>query len=290
VPLLAYLIWSDDRGWMTPALLGGLSVVALVYAWRFGLHPRLRADATGVTVVNPFSVHRFAWDDLRVIAPGENGLVLATPDGRAEAWCVQKSNRAAKRGEATRADRIAHELLDILEVVDPPLEDEQTGLRIRRARFDESRLLTSLERGANELTLAHLFPPNEYPYPMAEVQKRWRRRLRDGRTRIYLLLRQEQPVGYVAFGEGTIHHLGVLADQHRRGYGSALLEFASLEVFADGAPEAVLWVLSGNEVARAFYRAHGWTETEERKKAEFPPYPEELKLVRRNPSAPRRSR
>jgi hypothetical protein len=49
-------------------------------------------------------------------------------------------------------------------------------------------------------------------------------------------------------------------------------------------------VLSGNEAARAFYRAHGWTETEERQTAEFAPYPEELKLVRRNPSAPRRSR
>ena len=203
---------------------------------------------------------------------------------------MQKSNRAVQRSEATRADRVAHELIDILEVVDPPLEDEQTGLRIRRARFDESRLLTSLEQGASELALAHVFPPDEYPYPMAEVQKRWRRRLRNGRTRVYVLQRQEQPVGYVAFGEGAIHHLGVLADQHRRGYGSALLEFASLKVFAEGTPEAALWVLSGNEVARAFYRAHGWTETDDRQKAEFPPFPEELKLVRRNPSAPRRSR
>jgi ribosomal protein S18 acetylase RimI-like enzyme len=88
----------------------------------------------------------------------------------------------------------------------------------------------------------------------------------------------------------VIHHLGVRVDQHRRGYGSALLEFASLEVFAEGVPEASLWVLSGNEAARSFYRAHGWTETEERNTAEFPPFPEERKLVRRNPSAPRRGR
>ena len=41
-------------------------------------------------------------------------------------------------GRVTRADRIANQLLDILELHDPPLEDEETGLRIRRARPDES--------------------------------------------------------------------------------------------------------------------------------------------------------
>ena len=290
IPVLAYLIYRSEGSPWIPVLLIVLTVLALAYAWRFGLHPRLVATDAGIEVVNPLRRTKIDWDDITVIAPGENGLVIATEDATTEAWCVQKSNRAAKRGEITRADRIAHELADILEVIDPPLEDEQTGLRIRRARFDESRLLASLERGASELALAHLFPADEYPYPLAEVQKRWRRRLRDGRTRVYLLQRNDEPVGYVAFGNGTIHHLGVLADQHRRSYGSALLEFASLEVFADGTPEASLWVLSGNEAARAFYRARGWTETEERQTAEFPPYPEELKLVRRNPSAPRRSR
>jgi len=291
IPVLAYLVYRSEGSPWIPALLIALTVLALAYAWRFGLHPRLIASDAGVEVVNPLHRTRIDWDDITVVAPGENGLVIATEDRTTEAWCVQKSNRAAKRGEVTRADRIAHELLDIREeVVDPPLEDEQTGLRIRRARFDENRLLAALERGASELVLAYLFPPEKYPYPLAEVQKRWRRRLRDRRTRVYVLERQEEPVGYVAFGDGEIHHLGVLADRHRRGYGSALLEFASLELFAEGTPQVSLWVLSGNEVARAFYRAHGWTETEERRTAEYPPYPEEMKLVRRNPSAPRRSR
>jgi ribosomal protein S18 acetylase RimI-like enzyme len=290
IPILAYLIYRSEGSPWLPALLTVLTVLALAYAWRFGLHPRLIATDTGIEVVNPLRRTKIDWDDVNTIAPGENGLVIGTEDGITEAWCVQKSNRAGKRGQVTRADRIAHELLDILDVLDPPLEDQQTGLRIRRARFDESRLLATLERGASELALAHVFPPGQYPFPLAEVQKRWRRRLRNGRTRVYVLERQDEPVGYVAFGEGTIHHLGVLADRHRRGYGSALLEFASLEVFAEGTPEASLWVLCDNEAARAFYRTHGWTETGERQAAEFPPYPEELKLVRRNPSAPRRSR
>jgi ribosomal protein S18 acetylase RimI-like enzyme len=290
IPVLAYLVYRSDGSPWIPALLIVLTVLALVYAWRFGLHPRLIATDAGIEVVNPLRRTSIDWYDITHIAPGENGLVVATANGVTEAWCVQKSNRAARRGEVTRADRVAHELLDILDLVDPPLEDEQTGLRIRRARFDESRLLATLERGASELALAQIFPPEQYPYPQAEVQRRWRRRLRDGRTRVHVLERHDEPVGYVAFGDGTIHHLGVLADQQRRGYGSALLEFASLEVFAEGFPEATLWVLSGNEVARTFYRTHGWTETGLRQTAEFPPFPEECKMVRRNPTAPRRSR
>ncbi len=289
VPLLAYLIWSDDRGWVTPALLATLSVVALGYAWRFGLHPRLRADVAGVTVVNPFSVHRFAWDDLRVIAPGEDGLVLATADARAEAWCVQKSNRAARRGRLTRADRIASELFDLLEEHDPPLEDE-TGLRIRRARSDESRVLTRLERAASEDALRHLFPADRHPYPVAEVTRRWRRLLRDPQVRVVVLEKDGEPVGFVGFDDTTVRHLGVDPEHTRRGYGSALLEQATAEIFDGGAPRAALWVLEGNEPARAFYRAAGWTETSDRRPCEFPPAPVELRMERRNLAAPRRGR
>jgi ribosomal protein S18 acetylase RimI-like enzyme len=239
-------------------------------------------------VVNPLRRSSLEWDDITVIAPGENGLVVASEERRAEAWCVQKSNRATRRGRVTRADLIAHQLLDILEVFDPPLEDEQTGLRIRRARFDETRLLAHLERGASEAALAHLF--GKHPYPSAEIQRRWRRLLRDGRMHVHVLQLDEEPVGYVAFGNGWLHHLGVLAEHARRGYGSALLEYASLELFSTAEPEASLWVLSGNEAARAFYRSHSWTETDDRREAEFPPHPEELRMVKKNPAAPRRSR
>jgi ribosomal protein S18 acetylase RimI-like enzyme len=290
VPLLAYLVWADDRGWVTPALLAALSVVALGYAWRFGLHPRLRADAAGVTVVNPFSVHRFGWDELRVIAPGENGLVLASPEARAEAWCVQKSNRAARKGRLTRADRITSALFELLEEHDPPLEDEETGLRIRRARPDESRVLTRLERAASEETLRHVFPPERHPYPVAEVTRRWRRLLREPQVRVLVLEKDGEPVGFVAFDDVDVRHLGVVPDHTRRGYGTALLEHATSEIFDGGAPRAGLWVLEGNDGARAFYRALGWTETSGRRPCEFPPAPVELRMERANPTAPRRGR
>ena len=290
IPVLAYLIYrSEGTPWIS-ALLIGLTVLALAYAWRFGLHPRLVATDRGVQVVNPLRRSSLEWDDITVIAPGENGLVVASEEQRAEAWCVQKSNRATRRARVTRADLVAHELLDILEVFDPPLEDDQTGLRIRRARFDESRLLTQLERGASEAALAHLFPPEQHPYPTAEFQRRWRRLLRDGRTHVHILQLKDEPVGYVAFGGGWVQHVGVPAEHTRQGYGSALLEFASLELFSTADPEASLWVLTGNAAARAFYRAHGWTETDDRRRSEYPPHPESVRMVRKNPAAPRRSR
>lgn len=289
VPALAYLVWTSNGGWLLPALLGALSAVALLYAWRFGLHPRLRADKQGITVVNPFSSRRFDWEDIRVVAPGENGLVIASTEATVEAWCVQKSNFAARRGKLTRADRVTRELLDLLEEHDPPLEDEETRLRIRRARPDESRLLTRLERAASEEALSHLFPPEEHPYPVTAITRRWRRLLRDPRVRIYLLEHDDDPVGFVAFDADTVRHVGVLPDHTRRGYGSALVEFAAQEIFADGAPNAHLWVLVGNAGARAFYATLRWRETADRRDCEFPPAPPEMRLERRNPTAPRRS-
>jgi ribosomal protein S18 acetylase RimI-like enzyme len=289
VPALAYLVWTDQRAWLVPTLLGALSLLALLYAWRFGLHPRLRADATGVTVVNPFSTSRFTWAELRVIAPGENGLVIASPSQRAEAWCVQKSNYATRRGRLTRADRITAELFGLLEQHDPPLEDEETGLRIRRARPDESRVLTRLERAASEDALGHIFPPEEYPYPVTEITRRWRRLLRDPRIRVHVLERDTEPVGFVAFEATRIRHLGVLPDHARRGYGSALLDFATEEIFAGGAAIAELWVLVGNAGARAFYATQHWRETGERRDCEYPPEPPEMRLVKANPSPPQRA-
>jgi ribosomal protein S18 acetylase RimI-like enzyme len=289
IPILACLIYQNGSTPWLPALLLLLTVLALLYAWRFGFHPRLRVTDQRIEIINPFRRHSFEWDDITVVAPGENGLLIGTEDDAAEAWCVQKSNFATRRGRFTRADRIANQLLDVVEQYDPPLENAETGVRIRRARPDESRLLARLEREASEAALAHIFPPQQYPYPATAVARRWRLRLRDRLMHAYLLELPEGPVGYVAFDGETVHHLGVVPDHTRRGYGSALLEFACMEIYAGGAREAFCWVLVDNHAARAFYRALGWTETGERRSSEYPPHPMVLQLRRRNPHAPRRS-
>ena len=118
IPVLAYLIYRSEGDPWIPALLIGLTVLALAYAWRFGLHPRLVATDRAVEVVNPLRRSSLEWDDISVIAPGENGLVAhrrsADRAGRA------KSTARTRRGKFTRADLVAHHLLDILELVEPP--------------------------------------------------------------------------------------------------------------------------------------------------------------------------
>jgi ribosomal protein S18 acetylase RimI-like enzyme len=290
IPILAYLIFSREHlTWLAIVLLI-LAALAVLYAWRFGWHPRIRAQDNVLRIDNPFRHHEFGWDDITLIAPGENGLLIGSEDQLAEAWCVQKSNSAIMQGKITRADRIASTLIDILEQHNPPITDDQTGLRIRRARPDEAALLTRMERAASEASLAHIFPPTKFPFPTAAIAKRWRRLLHDRFTRVHVLELFDAPVGYVAFNTDTILHLGIVPRHRRRGYGSALLEFASLEIFDSGVTEAQLWVLAENHVGRAFYRTHDWHETDDRRNCAFPPRPPELRMVRRNPAAPRRSR
>jgi len=288
--VLAALAYARGTTVWLPNLLVLLTLLGVLYAWRFGLHPSLLATDTQVVVANPFRTYAFDWDDITVIAPGENGLLIGSEDAQAEAWCVQKSNWATRTGRRTRSDDIAAELLDLLDSYDPPVHDPGTGHRIRRARPDESRLLTTMERAASEAALAHVFPPELHPYPADEVQRRWQDLLRDRLTEVRVLDQSGTPIGFVAFNADTVRHLGLLPDRTRRGYGSALLDHATDEIFGHGVPAAYLWVLIGNHPARSFYRSRGWRETDERRACEFPPRPEEMRLVLPNPKAPRRSR
>jgi len=113
--------------------------------------------------------------------------------------------------------------------------------------------------------------------------------LSDRLMHTYLLEVRDSPVGYVAFDADTVRHLGVVSDHQRRGYGSALLEFACMEIYGGGVREAFCWALADNHIAHAFYRTRGWTETGARRNSEYPPHPESLQLMRKNPHAPRRS-
>jgi len=289
VPTLAVLTYLRADDLLIAVFLVVLAAAAVAYGWRFGLHPRLVAGPDGVEVVNPGGRTAIDWDDLTVIAPGENGLVLGTDEQRIEAWCVQKSRTATRKGRSTRADRVVAELEELQDEFDPPLEDEQTGIRIRRARQSDLELLTGLERAASEAGLAHVFDPAEHPYPTEDVRRRWRRLLRDRRVQLRVLEEHEKPVGVVAWdNRGQLRHLVVSPESAHRGHGSLLLQLATEELMAGGSRELTLWVLEDDLEARGFYRTRGWRDTDERSDSERPPHPAEIKMVRTNPSAPRR--
>ncbi|MEM7095325.1 MAG: GNAT family N-acetyltransferase [Actinomycetota bacterium] len=85
----------------------------------------------------------------------------------------------------------------------------------------------------------------------------------------------------VAIDEGGAHlgHTTVRADElvhlfidpgaQGRGVGHALLEHGESQIAARGANRARLFTLVGNDAAVAFYRSHGWEETEGRQPGEY---------------------
>lgn len=278
VPVLAVLAWLRSGELLISAFLVLLAAAAVVYGWRFGLHPRLVASADGVQVVNPGRRTSIPWDELTVIAPGENGLVLGTELARTEAWCVQKSRSSFRQGRSTRADTIVAELEQLRDHFDPPLEDEQTGIRIRRARQSDLELLSSLERAASRADL-----------PADDVRRRWRRLLRDRRVHVRVLEEYGNPAGLVAWDtRGQLRDLAVAPRHTRQGHGSLLLHYATEELMTTGVRELVTWVPEDNPEARGFCRSRGWRDTDERGENEDRPHTSQVKMVHINPRAPRR--
>ncbi len=53
----------------------------------------------------------------------------------------------------------------------------------RRAGADDAGLLADLERDANLVALAHVFPPDVHPFPYDGVLARWRALLADAWSR-----------------------------------------------------------------------------------------------------------
>ncbi len=240
VPVLAYLVLLREQSPGVPGLLDdpGRRRADLRVALRPAPEPAGRPgrrhgpQPRSARPVRLVGDHR-AWPRARTV------WSIGSEQDAAEAWCVQKSRWATRRGRRTRADRIVEQLCDLQDSYDPPLEDEETGIRIRRARWHEHGLLTRLERSASKAALGHVFPADDYPYPTAAVRRRWRRRLRDRMMHVRILDLFETPIGLVAYeSAGTLRHLAIVPQQARRGYGSLLLEYAIEEIFDSGAESA----------------------------------------------------
>lgn len=137
--------------------------------------------------------------------------------------------------------------------------------------------LLDLERAANLVALAHVFPPDRHPYPADDVLARWRIVLDDPdcTTRVV-----DGPYGrldgLVATDRDSVRHLAVHPERWGTGLARALLDVACTDI--DGPVR--LWCLELNTRARGLYEHLGWTPTGTRRESPFPPYPVELEYVR----------
>ena len=143
----------------------------------------------------------------------------------------------------------------------------------RTATADDAVALRDLEREANLVGLAHVFPG--LPFPDDGVLARWEATLTDPSVTTEVF-DDPRPVALSAYdASGRLRNLAVHPDRWGRGLATAGVERAVTAIRAAGRVP-VLWVLVANHRARGLYEHLGWEPTGREQPAEWPPYPTEL--------------
>lgn len=140
----------------------------------------------------------------------------------------------------------------------------------RAATPADAVALADLERDANLVALAHVFPGT--PYPWDDVRKRWEQALADADVQVEVSGPPERLDVYVCWDPTTLRHLAVRPERWGSGFARQAIERAV------GAGR--LWCLVENHRARGLYAHLGWRPTGLERRAEWPPYPREMEYAR----------
>jgi len=143
---------------------------------------------------------------------------------------------------------------------------------IRAARPDEGDALAAIQQRASVAALAHIFPPEQYPYPVAEIRRRWREALAEGRS-VLVYEGEGELVGVALTGPGWLDGLYVVPERWGSGVAVELHDAALQVVRAEGFEQCHLWVLDDNRRARRFYERLGWRLNERTRVVPYPPNP-----------------
>jgi GNAT superfamily N-acetyltransferase len=144
---------------------------------------------------------------------------------------------------------------------------------IRQARADEAETLAAIQRDASLAALAHIFPPERYPYPIAEIGQRWSDALADPVITV-LVAEQDTAIGGVAGCRAEwLDGLYVTPALWGHGVGRELHDEVLDRLRAGGSTRCHLWVLEHNDRARRFYERLGWRENGDMRVVPFPPNP-----------------
>jgi RimJ/RimL family protein N-acetyltransferase len=141
-------------------------------------------------------------------------------------------------------------------------------MTIRDSGPHEAELHLAIQREASVAGLAHIFPPDEYPFPEAEVLAQWR----EFGGRVLVAERDGRPVGIAGIESEWLQGFYVVPDEWGGGVATAL-HAAAVEAIAAAHSEARLWCLEGNARARRFYERAGWRANGTSRIVPFPPHP-----------------
>jgi len=152
----------------------------------------------------------------------------------------------------------------------------------RAASPGEAHALMELERDANLVALAHVFPADEHPYPEAEVEARWAATLAEDGVTVEVVAGVDGLLAFVAYDDQRLRHLAV----HPSAWGHGLARTAVERAVAGMGPAPRLWCLDANHRARGLYAHLGWRPTGGSRRAEWPPHPVESEYALTEPGDP----
>jgi L-amino acid N-acyltransferase YncA len=141
---------------------------------------------------------------------------------------------------------------------------------IRLATLDDGDAIARVHVAAWQQTYAGILPATFLAQlSAAEDARRWRRLIGDRTRGVFIYVVEAGDGGMVGFAAGGPNHrpdhrhagelqaLYLVAPWQRRGFCSALVRTVASHLAAAGMPSMIVWVLSKNRKARAFYRALG---------------------------------
>ena len=144
---------------------------------------------------------------------------------------------------------------------------------IREARDGEADLLAAIQRDASVAAFAHVFPPEQYPYPIDDVRQRWAEALASPELTVLVSEEDGAPVGAAGYRSDWLDGLYVVPELWGRGVGPELHDHVLDRLRERGSPQCHLWVLEENHRARRFYERRGWHENGTTRVVPFPPNP-----------------
>ena len=143
----------------------------------------------------------------------------------------------------------------------------------RRATTEDLCPLRDLERDANLVGLAHVFPAEQFPFPDDAVLARWAIVLDDAEVVTEVVEGDQGLVAFAAYDHESLRHLAV----HPEAWGSGLATAGMQRAVRHGARR--LWVLAANDRARGLYERLGWSATGVEQECPWAPHPIELEYA-----------
>jgi RimJ/RimL family protein N-acetyltransferase len=129
--------------------------------------------------------------------------------------------------------------------------------------------------------LAEVFPQDRYPFPRAELRRRWLEEIADPAVACFVIRPRVNIAGFAALRGTELLHFGTEIST----WGTGLASLAHDELLAilsgKGATVAWLRVFEANARARRFYAKHGWYADGARTRSAFPPRPTLLRYEKR---------